>query len=141
MRGQNILVVTENCSETLSPFLLTRILTAARLWIVMSFCMLLTFVLFFSSCFCLFLRQILAETEKALSKTKPVHVRISSDFCCLLITYANSLDPDQNRGQVRFACKKVVNFHGQENQFFNDRHKIIANNIIKSRDKFLWELY
>ena len=29
---------------------------------------------------------------------------------------------------------KVLNSHGQENQFFNDRHKIIANNSIKSRE-------
>ena len=27
--------------------------------------------------------------------------------------------------------QKVLNSHGQENQFFNDHHKIIANNIIK----------
>ena len=71
--------------------------------------------------------------EKALSKTKATHVRICSDFCRLLITYANSLDLDQDR-----MC---LYSHGQENHFFNDRHKIIANNIIKSRDKFLWELY
>ena len=47
--------------------------------------------------------------------------------------------------QIRTDCKsgllqKVLNSHGQENQFFNDHHKIIANKIIKSRDKFLWEL-
>ena len=29
--------------------------------------------------------------------------------------------------------QKVLNFHGQENQFLNDHHKIIANNIINSR--------
>ena len=29
---------------------------------------------------------------------------ISSNFCHLLITYANSLDPDQDRQQVRIAC-------------------------------------
>ena len=28
--------------------------------------------------------------------------------------------------------QKVLNSHGQENQFFNDHHKIIANNIFKS---------
>ena len=78
-----------------------------------------------------------------------MHVRISSDFCRLLITYASSLDPDQDQRQVRIACalfgyllmQKELNSHGQENQFFNDHHKIIANNIIKSRDKFLWKLY
>ena len=91
-------------------------------------------LLTFGGFFCLFLRQILAEAEKALSKTKPAHVRISNDFCRLLITYANSLDPDQNRMQ------NILNSHGQENQFFNDRHKIIADNIIKSRGKFLWQL-
>ena len=52
-----------------------------------------------------------------------LHVRICSGFCRLLITYA-----------------KVLNSHGQENQFFNDRHKIIANNIIKSCGKLLWLL-
>ena len=36
--------------------------------------------------------------------------------------------------------QRVLNSHGQENQFFNDRHKIIANNIIKSCGKLLWQL-
>ena len=70
----------------------------------------------------------IAEAEKALSKTKvdssqPMHMK--------LITYAISLDPDQDRWQVRIACalfgyllmQKVLNSHGQENHFFNDRHK------------------
>ena len=118
---------------TLSPFLLTRVQTGVRLssdFIFLSSCMLLTFGIF-SSCFCLFLRQILAVWKRALSKMKPAHVRISSDFCCLLITYANSLEPDHDRRQVRIACalfgyllmQKVLNSHGQENQFFNDGHK------------------
>ena len=38
---------------------------------------------------------------------------ISSDFCRLLITYANSLDPDQDRLQVRIACKKYLILMGK----------------------------
>ena len=57
-----------------------------------------------------------------------LHVRIHSDFCRLLITYANSLDPDQDRMQI-------LNSHGQENQLgiiihsFNVREQVrIKNN-------------
>ena len=57
----------------------------------MSLCMLLTFGFFFSS---LDPDQVITHIKvKALN---PGHVRISSDFCRLLITYANSLDPDQD---------------------------------------------
>ena len=60
-------------SYTLSPFLLTRIQTAVRLWvfIFLSFCMLLTFG-FFLILFLSFPETNLgsAEAEKALSKTK-----------------------------------------------------------------------
>ena len=97
-------------SYTLSPFLLTRIQTDGA--VIDFYCHILLhaayFCVFFSSCFCLFLRQILAEAEKALSKTKATHVRISSDFCRLLITYANSLDLDQDRQQVRIACALIL---------------------------------
>ena len=68
-------------SYTLSPFLLTRVQTAGA---VMDFYVLLHaayFWDFFSSCFCLFLRQIFAEAEKALSKMKvdpsqTVHIKL-----------------------------------------------------------------
>ena len=100
--------------------------------------MLLTFG-FFLILFLSFPETNLAVRKRPLSKTKPAHVCISSDFCRLLITYANSLDPDQDQWQVRIACALIL--MGKKINFFNDRHKIIANNIIKSRDKFLWELY
>ena len=60
-------------SYTLSPFLLTHIQTDGA---VMNFYFLVLLhaayfcVFFFSSCFCLFLRQILAEAEEVLSKMK-----------------------------------------------------------------------
>ena len=112
---------------------------------------------------------------------------ISSDFCCLLITYANSLDRDQYRREktlilkkkasrrqqmlgklpsrqsikegfdalarlysksgthvpylVTYSCNKYLILMGKKINFFNDSHVIIANNIIKSHDKFLWKLY
>ena len=50
----------------------------------------------------------LAVRKRPLSKTKPAHVCISSDFCRLLITYVNSLDPDQDQRQVRMACKEYL---------------------------------
>ena len=62
-------------SYTLSPFLLTRIQTAVRLWIFifLSFCMLLTFVCFFFLILFLSFHETnlgSAEAEKALSKMK-----------------------------------------------------------------------
>ena len=95
-------------SYTLSPFLLTRVQTDGAVIDFYFHVLLHAAYYFFSSCFCLFLRQILAEAEKALSKTRAKHVRFSSDFCCLLITYANSLDPDQDRRQVRTACALIL---------------------------------
>ena len=59
-------------SYTLSPFLLMRIQTDGA---DMDFYFLVLlhaayFCFFFSSCFCLFMRQILAEAEKSRSKRK-----------------------------------------------------------------------
>ena len=85
-------------SYTLSPFLLTCVHTAVD-FIFMSFCMLLTFVVFFSS-----LDPDQVITHIKVKTLNPEHVRISSNFCRLLITYANSLDPDQDKWQVRIAC-------------------------------------
>ena len=104
----------------------------------------------------------------------------------LLILYANSLDPDQDRWEkklilkkktsrrqqklgklpssqivkegfdalarlhsksgshvpylVTYSCNKYFILMGKKINFY-DRHIIIANNIIKSCDKFLWKLY
>ena len=56
-------------SYTLSPFLLTRVQTGVDFYIHV-FLHAAYFWGFFSSCFCLFLRQILAEAEKASVKDK-----------------------------------------------------------------------
>ena len=53
---------------------------------------------------------------------KFAHVRISSDFC-------KQFGPRSGPTASHDRMQKVLNSHGQENQFFNDRHKIIANNI------------
>ena len=67
-------------SYTLSPFLLKRIQTDVRLWIFMSFCMLLTFG-FFLILFLSFHETNLASAEKALSKmnvdsSQTVHMKL-----------------------------------------------------------------
>ena len=45
---------------------------------------------------------------------------------------------------VTYSCNKYLILMGKKiifKKFFNDHHIIIANNIIKSHDKFLWKLY
>ena len=52
----------------------------------------------------------------------------SNEFCCLLITFAYSLDPDQDQQKVCLICIKIIW------QSDNDPERIFWKSKILSRD-------
>ena len=56
---------------------------------------------YFISCFCIW------PLLYSLFSTLPHSFLVSGNFCCLLKTFANSLDPDQYQQNVRIRIKTV----------------------------------